>query len=287
VLKVLLGTCAIVGAAIMLGFSVLHGGGTPIARAVPGLLAALGASVLWGTMYVPYRKAYLSGVNPLSFVTVFTVGELGMMSLLAVTLGGGVHHLTAELLQARPVLFWIFLGGFGWVIGDLFQQYATKYIGIGRGIPLSNTNQLWGLAWGALVFSELAHANVQHRLLVVAGSVIMILGALAISTAVASEEESECTKLALQRECSLYNLSYDVALLSLSGIEDEARGRMGKRWWDYVIVVAAFGIFALLLRGTHIPALAMNMQWLAALGAILIATLMAAGYLLWKWTRFY
>ena len=37
------------------------------------------------------------------------------------------------------------------------------------GIPLSNTNQLWGLAWGALVFGELAHADWTHRLLVVAG----------------------------------------------------------------------------------------------------------------------
>jgi len=34
-----------------------------------------------------------------------------------------------------------------WVLGDLFQQYATKYVGISRGIPLSNTNQLWGLLW--------------------------------------------------------------------------------------------------------------------------------------------
>jgi glucose uptake protein GlcU len=60
----------------------------------------------------------------------------------------------AELNRARPMLFWPFVGGFCWVIGDLFQQYAAKYIGIGRGIPLSNTNQLWGLAWGALVFGE-------------------------------------------------------------------------------------------------------------------------------------
>ncbi len=62
----------------------------------------------------------------------------------------------ADLSKARPVMFWLFLGGFCWVLGDLFQQYAAKYIGIGRGIPLSNTNQLWGLAWGALVFGELA-----------------------------------------------------------------------------------------------------------------------------------
>ena len=76
------------------------------------------------------------------------------------------------------MLFWPFLGGFCWVIGDLFQQYAAKYIGIGRGIPLSNTNQLWGLAWGALVFGELAGVNSSARLLIFAGSGIMILGAV-------------------------------------------------------------------------------------------------------------
>jgi len=58
---------------------------------------------------------------------------------------GGWSHIVAELGKARPALFWLFLGGFCWLPGDLFQQYATKYIGISRGIPLSNTNQIW--AW--------------------------------------------------------------------------------------------------------------------------------------------
>ena len=105
---------------------------------------------MWGTMYVPYRKAYLSGMNPLSFVTAFTVGELGTVLALTLALDGGIHSTAFQLFQSRGVVFWLFLGGFVWVIGDLFQQFATKYLGIGRGIPLSNTNQLWGLAWGAL-----------------------------------------------------------------------------------------------------------------------------------------
>src|SRR5207253_3917152 len=58
--------------------------------------------------------------------------------------------LAAELGRARDVLFWLLCGGFVWVVGDLFQQYAAKYVGISRGIPLSNTNQLWGLLWGIL-----------------------------------------------------------------------------------------------------------------------------------------
>ena len=100
-----------------------------------------------------------------------------------------------------------------WVIGDLFQQYATKYLGIGRGIPLSNTNQLWGLAWGALVFGELTHADPTHRVLVIAGSLVMIAGALAVSSAVATERETASTHAAIERECERY------------GLEREARDR--------------------------------------------------------------
>ena len=144
---------------------------------------------MWGTMYVPYRKAYISGMNPLSFVTAFTFGELG-----TVLRAGAGRWMAARIVgvslrrASRGVLFWLFLGGFVWVIGDLFQQFAAKYLGIGRGIPLSNTNQLWGLAWGALVFGELAGADMAHKLLVLGGSVIMILGALAISSAAAAGE---------------------------------------------------------------------------------------------------
>src|SRR5918912_824974 len=127
----------------------------PARDALRGVIAALTAGVLWGTMYIPYRKAYLTGMSPLSFVTFFTVGELGMMTGLAVVFSGGVAPLWHELAGARQVLFWLLLGGFVWVIGDLFQQYAVKYAGITRGIPLSNTNQLWGLLWGVLVFGAL------------------------------------------------------------------------------------------------------------------------------------
>ena len=105
-------------------------------------------------MYIPYRKAYLTGMNPLSFVTFFTVGELATMIALAVGYRG-VTTLWHDLVDARTALFWLMLGGLVWVIGDLFQQYAAKYVGISRGVPLSNTNQLWGLLWAIAVFGEL------------------------------------------------------------------------------------------------------------------------------------
>jgi Sugar transport protein len=58
-------------------------------HAMRGIVAALAAGVLWGTMYIPYRKAYLTGMNPLSFVAFFTIGELVTMTILALTSRGG------------------------------------------------------------------------------------------------------------------------------------------------------------------------------------------------------
>src|SRR5262249_33203593 len=144
--------------------------------------------------------------NPLSFVTVFTFGELGTTAAMALAFGGGWTNLVADLGRARPAFFWLFLGGFCWVIGDLFQQYAAKYIGIGRGIPLSNTNQLWGLAWGALVFNELAGLTGTAQALVITGSVVMILGAAAISFAEAPASEQASWRKAMERECNRYHL---------------------------------------------------------------------------------
>jgi glucose uptake protein GlcU len=282
--KVVVGSVAIIIAAVMLGFSTMHGGSIG-KHAIRGIVAALGASLMWGTMYVPYRKAYLSGMNPLSFVTAFTVGELGTVLALTLALDGGLHSSAFQLFRIPGVLFWLFLGGFVWVVGDLFQQFAAKYLGIGRGIPLSNTNQLWGLAWGALVFGELAAADRQHMLLVVGGSIMMILGALAISTAVASAKEHSSTNEAVLRECTRYGLDYHKTVMAQAG--DEFGGREERRrWWDYAIVLAATGIFIALGIRAVVPPLAMNLKWVAGLVVVLLSSLIAGGWSLWHRTRF-
>jgi glucose uptake protein GlcU len=283
--KVLLGALAIIAAAVMLGFSTIHGDSNHANHAVSGVLAALGASLLWGTMYIPYRKAYISGMNPLSFVTAFTIGELGTMLALVLALDGGTKAAVFHSPEAKHMLFWLFLGGFVWVIGDLFQQFATKYLGIGRGIPLSNTNQIWGVAWGALVFGELAHADNAHRLLVVAGSVMMILGALAVSTAVATSREHTSTNDSLVRECERYNLDYHSVVKAYGG--SEIGNRSEKRgWWDYAILSAAVGFFIYLGVNARVPDLGINFTWLCVLMVVLIVTALAGGWGLWKATRF-
>jgi glucose uptake protein GlcU len=284
VAKVVLGAIAIVAAAVMLGLSTVHGG-PHASRATGGIVAAAGASLLWGTMYIPYRKAYISGMNPLSFVTVFTVGELGTVFTLALAFDRPGTLAMFHSAQMRSMLFWLFLGGFVWVVGDIFQQYATKYLGIGRGIPLSNTNQLWGLAWGALVFGELAHADTTHRVLVVIGSLVMILGALAVSTAIATEREHTSMKDALLRECDRYRLDSDRVLQAYSGVS--GNGCHSRRpWWDYFILACAIGVFVWLGAEAGIPALSMNFTWTAILSTLLIVTAFICGWSLWRKTRF-
>src|SRR5260370_40170474 len=137
-------------------------------------------------------------MNPLSFITFFTVGELATMTVLALSYRGAIP-LWHEIVGARTVLFWLMFGGFVWVIGDLFQQYAAKYVGISRGVPLSNTNQLWGLLWGILVFHELQGGNRTVYSQVIGGSVLMGLGALAIALSLASEREHSSWRGAAQR----------------------------------------------------------------------------------------
>jgi drug/metabolite transporter (DMT)-like permease len=281
--KVLLGSIAIVASAVMLGFSTTHGSGSSEHLAWGGILAAVGASLLWGTMYVPYRKAYISGMNPLSFVTVFIVGQLATMLFLVLAFDGGFRSPVFHPSQLQPILFWLFLAGSIWVVGDLCQQFAAKYIGIGRGIPLANTNQFWGVAWGVLVFGELAAANFAYKLLVVAGSVIMILGAILVGSAVAKGSELTSTQDALLRECNRYGLSYQKAVAAYGGADD----RPGKRaWWDYCIIAVGVGVFVWLGIHASGPVLKMNLQWLSVLAVLPIISLIVCGVALWKTTRF-
>ena len=295
IIKVVLGAIAIVIAAVMLGFSTIQGNGHHATHALSGIFAAAGASLLWGTMYVPYRKAYISGMNPLSFVTVFTIGELVTCFALVLALDGGTHAAIFHSPETKHLIFWLFLGGFVWVIGDLFQQFATKFLGIGRAIPLSNTNQLWGLAWGALVFGELAHADWPHCLLVITGSLVMILGALAVSTAVATERENFSINQAVLREVGRYGLNYGQVIEGYRGSSaretnppqgTHSGNENSRSWWDYAIIAAAVGVFVYFGVNARVPSLRMNFTWLAVLVLVLVAAALISGWGLWKATRF-
>jgi drug/metabolite transporter (DMT)-like permease len=281
-------TGVIGGAVLMFGggalLAVASATQAPAGHPWRGVVAALTAGALWGTMYIPYRKAYLTGMNPLSFVTFFTVGEVLMMSALALIFTGGAAQLWAALVSARPVLFWLFLGGFVWVIGDLFQQYAAKYIGISRGIPLSNTNQLWGLLWGVLVFGELRHESRAVLARVVAGSVLMAAGAAAIALSSATESEHARWQDAAARESRKYRLDADQVRAGMYG---HATGVAARRTWiDWLLAGIAAAIFAGLGVIAAPPQLVLDWRWFIVLACALVVFLVAGGALLRRVTQF-
>lgn len=283
--RVVAGAIMITLAATMLGFSAMHTNGIGGDHAFRGVIAAFGACLLWGTMYVPYRKAYLSGMNPLSFVTVFTVGELVTVAAAAIVLGGGYLSIMHELQRIRGLLFWLFLGGFIWVVGDLFQQFTAKYLGIGRGISLANTNQLWGLAWAALVFGELHGAGWSQYTMVIAGSLGMIAGVALIGSGAASGKEKTSQEEAILRECNRYELDYRETLRSLAGEEENNRAAE-HRWWDYLIMITAFIFFIWFATSATVPPINLNLLWIGVLGIASLALLAAGVIRLWRTTGF-
>ncbi len=258
----------------------------PAGHSFRGVWAALGAGILWGTMYIPYRKAYLTGMNPLSFVTFFTFGELGMMSALAIS-NTGLAPLWQELLSARGVMFWLMLGGFIWVIGDLFQQYAAKYVGISRGIPLSNSNQLWGLSWGIFVFGELHGRSSSTYLQVIGGSLLMMLGVGAIAFSSAAADEQARWKEAAQREGLRYGVAADYVEARMDGRQAVGEAKASRSAWDWLLVAAASAIFVIFAAMARVPQ--MSLHWVPAmfLIAALLLLLLICGLALWRTTRFH
>jgi drug/metabolite transporter (DMT)-like permease len=257
----------------------------PARDALKGVIAALGAGVLWGTMYIPYRKAYLTGMSPLSFITFFTVGELGMMIALAVGFSGGATSLWRELVGAREVLFWLLLGGFVWVVGDLFQQYAVKYGGITRGIPLSNTNQLWGLVWGILVFGELRSAT--HGVLsqVIGGSIAMALGAGVIALSSVTRSEHQRWQDAAFAEGKRYGVDPAYTTAGVAGRE-ATTVRTKRTWLDWAIVVGATAILGGFAAMARAPQISVHWGWVGALALVMLGLLAGCGAALWRTTRF-
>src|SRR6266850_1515946 len=272
-----------VGAALL---AIASSSEAPAAHSLRGVWAALGAGVLWGTMYIPYRKAYLTGMNPLSFVTFFTFGELGMMTALAVSYLG-LAPLWRELMGARDVLFWLMLGGFIWVIGDLFQQYAAKYVGISRGIPLSNSNQLWGLLWGILVFGELHGRSSSIYLEVIGGSLLMMLGVGAIAFSSATGQEQTRWKEAAIRESDRYGVATDFVEARMDGRQVLGEAKPSRSGLDWLLVVAASSVFVIFAAMARVPQMSLHWGPAALLTAVLFLFLVICGLTLWRTTRFH
>jgi hypothetical protein len=178
------------------------------------------------------------------------------------------------------------LGGFVWVIGDLFQQYAAKYVGISRGIPLSNSNQIWGLLWGVFVFGELHGRSASVYAQVVGGSLLMMLGVGAIAFSSATGAEQVKWKDAARRECERYDLAEEFVEARMDGRSAEGEVAARRGIVDWVLVAAATGVFVYFASMAGVPR--MDFSWVAAgvLTVVSLGMLAVCGVVIGRTTGF-
>jgi len=245
----------------------------------------LGAGLMFGSQYIPFRKAYITGLNPFTFLTFFTFGEMTTMTIIAVGFTGGLSPLVRELALNRQILFWPLLGGFMWVVGDLFQNYAAKYIGISRGVPLSNTNQLWGLVWATMVFGELHGSGWSIYAKVAGGSLLMAMGALAIAFSSATSDEYTSWKEAAKRESDLYGVDPSYVLAHMEGTNEEVT-HARRTWIDWLLIGIATCVFIGFGAMARLPHMDLQWGWLVALTGAMLLVLIAGVMMLWRITRF-
>jgi hypothetical protein len=133
------------------------------------------------------------------------------------------------------------------------------------------------------VFGELSHAQGSERLLALAASGVMIVGAMLIAGAGISVAESASSMGAVERECARYSLDLGQ---TQEGGESDSGGSGRRPWWDFAIPIAAVGVFAWFAVGVRIPRLTIQIPFALALIAVLVAVLAVCGWMLWKKTRF-
>jgi hypothetical protein len=123
-------------------------------------------------------------------------------------------------------------------------------------------------------------------MMILAGSLIMIGGAVAISMSEAPESEQDSWRTAMESECSRYGLDRNRVAAAVQGRDPLMEERPRRRWWEFAIAAAAVVLFIWLAVGAERQPLAVSIPWMAGLIVASLALLIGSGFLLWKRTRF-
>jgi amino acid transporter len=122
--------------------------------------------------------------------------------------------------------------------------------------------------------------------MLVAGSLVMIGGAVAISFAEAPESERVSWHAAMTRECERYGLDAGRVAAAVAGDDPLSAGKTGRRWWEYLVAAAAVGIFVWLASLAARPSLQFDAAWGAVLTIITVLCIVFGGVALYRRTRF-
>jgi hypothetical protein len=158
-------------------------------------------------------------------------------------------------------------------------------VGISRGIPLSNTNQLWGLLWGVFVFHELRGGTHSVYAQVIGGSLLMAAGAVAIALSSANEEEHASWRNAAAREGERYGVEHEYVRAGMEGRSFDTTEHP-RSVLDWLLILGTTGLFLVLASVAHLPVMDISVRWGLVLTAAMLVLLAAGGVALWRTTRF-
>jgi len=160
----------------------------------------------------------------------------------------------------------------GGMVQQWHQQRSLGYLRDGK----PDIKYTLSLVWKALRV---------YRWQLVFGTLVMILGAIAVSSAIASERELHNTNSAIERECGRYRLDSDAVKRAFDGHSNDSH-KSGRAWWDWLILFLVTLVFVGLAAKARVPSMAMNFAWTGVLTIVLVASAAACLWGLWKTTRF-
>jgi hypothetical protein len=113
----------------------------------------------------------------------------------------------------------------------------------------------------------------------------MATGAAAIACSSTSEGEYSSWKEAAHRETELYSINPEYVMTRMEGRDVDSNGT-GRAWLDWLLVAAATSIFVAFGKMAHLPHMEIQMGWLTGLSLAMLLVLLAAGFALWRVTKF-
>eukprot|EP01119_Soliformovum_irregulare_P018063 TRINITY_DN5475_c0_g1_i1.p1 TRINITY_DN5475_c0_g1~~TRINITY_DN5475_c0_g1_i1.p1 ORF type:complete len:343 (-),score=79.59 TRINITY_DN5475_c0_g1_i1:69-1097(-) len=127
-----------------------------VKRKIAGLACAVALGILNGSMMVPLKKAPAESGGVIYIVS-FGIGVMAVTPVCVGLFLLGQYCLTKEFpaLHFRIAFIPGFISGFIWSLGNWCSVYATIYLGLTIGFPLTQTALVVSGLWGIIVFKEM------------------------------------------------------------------------------------------------------------------------------------
>src|SRR5258708_5161603 len=140
-----------------------------------GVMCGLAAGAWLGAAEAPTKLVH-AGISPVVISLMMVVGVfLARWSFPALV--RGTTQVYADARQAPHLILWAILAGCLWAVANTLTIFAIRDIGLSIAFPLWNVNSLLGIFWGFLFFNELREAGWRRWAGVLAGALVMCVGA--------------------------------------------------------------------------------------------------------------